>query len=80
MRVSADEKRNAVRFDLSDPSTYYIGYADYVGLEPNRTTPDEGSPSWTIKKISFVSGNPVSTEWTMSGAASWTDRATETYE
>ena len=81
MRSTQDAKRGATRFDLSDPTVYYIGYADYAGgnLTAAWTVPAESAPVWTIKKITLDAGLPISVEWTEPGAAAWSDRASETY-
>lgn len=79
-RNQADAKRVATRYDLTDPTTYYIGYADYVGTQAVQIAPSESATVWTIKKITLVSGSPTSTKWSPAGAASWTNRTTEAYE
>lgn len=78
-RSTFESKRTVTRFDLSDPTTLYIGYADYVGLYDAPTAPAESAAVWTIKKITMASGSPTKTEWTEAGAASWTNHTTEVY-
>lgn len=76
-RAIADAKRVAQRIEIL-PTVIYVGYADYVGTTD--TAPADSSASWTIKKITLVSGNPTAVEWTVEGAGVWDNRASESYE
>lgn len=57
-------------YDLTDPTTFYIGSA-VQGTLP-------AAAAWRIKRITFVGGNPTETRWT-DATAVWNDRLTETY-
>lgn len=61
---------SAQRYDIQ-PTVIYVGYAAIGALD--------ASAAWTIKRISFTSGNPTSTKWTAETAAVWNNRASETY-
>lgn len=55
---------------LTDPSTYYAGYATRGA--------STGSAEWTIKRSTFdVSGNLQSVQWTTGSV--WTSRTSEVY-
>ena len=56
------------RFDITDP-VIYIGYAARGELE--------SAPVWTIKRIEFIAGNPVTLQWATPVA--WTDRLVAVY-
>jgi len=56
------------RFDITDP-VIYIGYAARGALE--------AAAVWTIKRIEFIAGNPVTLEWAT--LVAWTDRAIVPY-
>lgn len=77
MRATRDAQRTATRIEIL-PDVIYVGYADYVGTTD--TAPADSSPSWTIKKITLVGGSPTAIEWTVEGAGTWTNRASESYE
>lgn len=58
------------RFDLTDPNTFYIGYAILGTLD--------ASPAWTIKRIQFVAGNPTTLQWS-DHTAIWNNRLVTVY-
>jgi len=78
--VSSDESFNVgnearLQSRIEDNTTsgtgfMFIGYSD-VGTATSET-------EWAIKRIEFVTDDPVHIQWT-SVSASWDDRLTETY-
>lgn len=56
------------RFDITDP-VIYIGYAVRGAADAD--------PVWTIKRIQFIAGNPVTLQWATPVA--WTDRGIVIY-
>lgn len=80
MRRDYDAKRVPTRYDLTDPTTYYIGYAEYNGPSGAPTTPATSDSVWTIKRITLTGGLPVRTAWTPAGVAVWDNRTTESYQ
>lgn len=56
------------RFDITDP-VIYIGYAARGVLD--------AQPLWTIKRIEFIAGNPVTLQWATD--AEWTQRTVIPY-
>lgn len=61
--------RVQMRFDIQD-TVIYVGRA-LPGVA-------NSASSWTIKKVTLVSGNPTVTQWTGTTAI-WDNRASETY-
>lgn len=69
-RVVIREAHEVTRYDIQE-AVSYTGYA------PRGTLPS--ASGWTIKRLTLVAGVPTVLQWTERAAATWDNRASETY-